>query len=42
LIAMVFEIKGQGVTPPSLDQISAACDKIEEKLSGMQAGAKKL
>jgi sugar phosphate isomerase/epimerase len=42
LIAMVFEIKGQGVTPPSLDQISAACNKIEEKLSGMQAGAKQL
>jgi sugar phosphate isomerase/epimerase len=42
LIAMVFEIKGQGVTPPSLDQIREACDKVEEKLSEMQAAAKKL
>jgi sugar phosphate isomerase/epimerase len=41
LIAMVFEIKGQGATPPSLDQISASCGKVEEKLSGMQTGAKK-
>lgn len=41
LIAMVFEIKGQGITPPSLDQIRVACDKMEEKLSGMQTGAKK-
>jgi sugar phosphate isomerase/epimerase len=41
LIAMVFEIKGQGPTPPPLDQIRSACDKMEEKLSGMQAGAKK-
>jgi sugar phosphate isomerase/epimerase len=41
LIAMVFEIKGQGPTPPSLDQIREACDKMEEKLSSMQAGAKK-
>jgi sugar phosphate isomerase/epimerase len=42
LIAMVFEIKGQGATPPSLEEIGAACDKLEEKLSGMQTGAKKL
>jgi sugar phosphate isomerase/epimerase len=41
LIAMVFEIKGQGPAAPSLDQIRAACDKIDEKISGMQAGAKK-
>jgi len=41
MIAMVFEIKGQGVTPPTLDQIRVACDKVEEKLSAMQAGAKK-
>jgi sugar phosphate isomerase/epimerase len=41
LIAMVFEIKGQGATPPPLDQIRAACDKIEEKISGMQKGAEK-
>jgi sugar phosphate isomerase/epimerase len=42
MIAMVFEIKGQGSTPPSLDEIRAACDKVEEKLSGMQAGTRKL
>jgi sugar phosphate isomerase/epimerase len=42
LIAMVFEIKGQGATPPSLEEIRAACDKMEEKLSAMQAGTKKL
>src|SRR5271154_3887818 len=36
MIAMVFEIKGQGVTPPPLDQIRLACDKVEEKLSAMQ------
>jgi sugar phosphate isomerase/epimerase len=41
LIATVFEVKGQGPTPPSLDQIREACDKMEEKLSGMQAGATK-
>src|SRR5271170_2231767 len=41
LIALVFEIKGQGATPPTLDQIRVACDKVEEKLSAMQAGAKK-
>ena len=39
IIAMVFEIKGQGATPPSLEQIRAACDKIEEKLSAMQSGS---
>src|SRR5271155_1385634 len=33
MIAMVFEIKGQGATPPSLDEIRAACDQVEEKLS---------
>jgi sugar phosphate isomerase/epimerase len=42
LIAMVFEIKGQGATPPSIEEIRAACDKMEEKLSAMQAGTKKL
>jgi sugar phosphate isomerase/epimerase len=42
LIAMVFEIKGQGATPPSLEEIRVACDKVEEKLFGMRAGAKKL
>jgi len=42
MIAMVFEIKGQGATPPSLDEIRAACDQVEEKLSGMQAGTKKI
>ncbi|HEY4880363.1 MAG TPA: sugar phosphate isomerase/epimerase family protein [Candidatus Acidoferrales bacterium] len=41
VIAMVFEIKGQGATPPSLDQISAACGKIEEKISAMQTGTRK-
>jgi sugar phosphate isomerase/epimerase len=40
LIAMVFEIKGQGATPPSLEQMAAACDRMDEKLSAMQAGAK--
>ena len=42
MIAMVFEIKGQGATPPSLDEISVTCDKVEEKLSKMQSGTKKL
>jgi sugar phosphate isomerase/epimerase len=41
MIAMVFEIKGQGATPPSLDEIRLACDKVEEKLSKMQSGTKK-
>lgn len=41
LIAMVFEIKGQGATPPSLGQISGVCDKIDEKLDAIQAGSKK-
>ena len=41
VIAMVFEIKSQAGTPPSLEQISAACDKIDKKLSAMQTGAKK-
>jgi sugar phosphate isomerase/epimerase len=41
LIAMVFEIKGQGAVPPPLDQIRVACDKMEEKLSEMQANPKK-
>jgi sugar phosphate isomerase/epimerase len=40
LIAMVFEIKGLGATPPSLDQIREACDKMEEKLSRMQGSNK--
>jgi sugar phosphate isomerase/epimerase len=42
MIAMVFEIKGQGATPPSLDEIRVTCDKVEEKLSKMQSGTKKL
>jgi sugar phosphate isomerase/epimerase len=42
LIAMVFEIKGQGATPPSIEEMRAAYDKMEEKLSAMQAGTKKL
>jgi sugar phosphate isomerase/epimerase len=41
LISLVLEIKGQGAAPPSLDRIRAACDKMEEKLAGLQAGARK-
>src|ERR1700678_410662 len=39
-IAMVFEIKGQGATPPSLDEIRAAADQVEKKLATMQKGSK--
>ena len=42
MIATVFEIKGQGATPPSLDEIRVTCDKVEEKLSKMQSDTKKL
>jgi sugar phosphate isomerase/epimerase len=40
MISMVLEIKGQGATPPSLAQISAACDKLEEKLAELHPGKK--
>ena len=40
MIAMVFEIKGQGATPPSLDEIRAAADQVEKKLATMQKGSK--
>jgi hypothetical protein len=38
----VLEIKGRGAMPPSLDEIRVACDKVEEKLSKMQSGTKRL
>lgn len=40
MISMVLEIKGQGTTPPSLAQISEACDKLEEKLAELHPGKK--
>jgi sugar phosphate isomerase/epimerase len=40
MIAMVLEIKGQGATPPSLDEIRAAADQVEKKLATMQNGSK--
>ena len=40
MIAMVVEIKGQGATPPSLEQIGAACGKLQEKLSEFQPDKK--
>lgn len=41
MIAMVFEIKGQGAAPPSLEQIFAASGKVNEKLAAMQGTTKR-
>jgi sugar phosphate isomerase/epimerase len=40
MISLVFEIKGQGATPPSLQQIGAACEKLEKKLAESHPGKK--
>jgi sugar phosphate isomerase/epimerase len=38
-LPFVFEIKSQAGTGPSLDQIRAAFDKLEEKLDSQGTGA---
>jgi sugar phosphate isomerase/epimerase len=38
-LPLVFEIKAQAGTAPSLDQIRAACDKLEEKFDSQGTGA---
>jgi sugar phosphate isomerase/epimerase len=38
-LPFVFEIKAQGAAGPTLDQIRAACDKLEEKFDSLGTGA---
>lgn len=38
-VPFVFEIKAQGTAGPTLDQIHAACDKLEEKFDSLEIDA---
>jgi sugar phosphate isomerase/epimerase len=38
-LPFVFEVKAQGAAGPTLEQIRAACDKVEEKFDSLGTGA---